>query len=177
MLPLVGIEPWPLINLWFQVQYYPLWTNWALRFKTKNPNQRRLFWVGHFIPPIQSFSDIYQSHWLWLLRHRLLIVWINPNATHQHIVVVFNENLSARLLFWMITILINSIDLWLITNDNRWPLTTFFVVLIDVPWGPHTWVFVLSTLIFRLKIYALYVFNYIFSFYKLDEIGNKNAFQ
>ena len=29
MLPPVGIEPGPLINLWFQVQHYPLWTNLA----------------------------------------------------------------------------------------------------------------------------------------------------
>ena len=132
MLPLVGIEPWPLINLWFQVQYYPLWTNWALRIKTKNPNQRRLFWVGHFIPPIQSFSDIYQSHWLWLLRHRLLIMWIDPNATHRHIVVVFNENLLARLLFWMITIPIDSIDLdW--SGDHLPLFSLFWLTSPDAP--------------------------------------------
>ena len=35
MLPLVGIEPRPLINLWFQVQHYPLWTNWAFTYKTE----------------------------------------------------------------------------------------------------------------------------------------------
>ena len=35
MLPLVGIEPGPLINLWFQVQHYPLCTNWAFAYKTE----------------------------------------------------------------------------------------------------------------------------------------------
>ena len=35
MLHLVRIEPRPLINLWFQVQHHPLWTNWALAYKTE----------------------------------------------------------------------------------------------------------------------------------------------
>ena len=35
MLPPVGIEPSPLINLWFQVQPYPLLTNWAFACKTE----------------------------------------------------------------------------------------------------------------------------------------------
>ena len=35
MLPLVGIEPRLLINLWFQVQHYPLSTNWEFSYKTE----------------------------------------------------------------------------------------------------------------------------------------------
>ena len=36
MLSPVGIEPGPLINFWFQVQYYPLWINFAFAYKTEN---------------------------------------------------------------------------------------------------------------------------------------------
>ena len=35
MLPLVGIEPRPLMNLWFQVQHYPFWANWTFACKTE----------------------------------------------------------------------------------------------------------------------------------------------
>ena len=35
MLPAEGIEPGPLINLWFQVQHYPFWTNLAFACKTE----------------------------------------------------------------------------------------------------------------------------------------------
>ena len=35
MLSLVGIEPGSLINIWFQVQHYALWTNWAFAYKTE----------------------------------------------------------------------------------------------------------------------------------------------
>ena len=35
MLPSLGIEPRPLVNLWFQVQHYPLRTNWELAYKTE----------------------------------------------------------------------------------------------------------------------------------------------
>ena len=35
MLPSLGIEPRPLINLWFQVQHYPLRTSWELAYKTE----------------------------------------------------------------------------------------------------------------------------------------------
>ena len=35
MLPLVGIDSWPLINLWFQVQHYPFWANWVFVCKTE----------------------------------------------------------------------------------------------------------------------------------------------
>ena len=35
MLPLVGIELGPLINVWFQVQPYPFWANWAFACKTE----------------------------------------------------------------------------------------------------------------------------------------------
>ena len=35
MLLLVGIEPGPLINLWFQVQHYPFWANLAFACKTE----------------------------------------------------------------------------------------------------------------------------------------------
>ena len=35
MLPLVGIELGPLINLWIQVQHYPFWTNWVFAYKTE----------------------------------------------------------------------------------------------------------------------------------------------
>ena len=35
MLPPVIIEPWPLVNLWFQVQHTPLWTNWEFACKTE----------------------------------------------------------------------------------------------------------------------------------------------
>ena len=35
MLPPVNIEPRPLINLWFQVQHSPFWTNLAFACKTK----------------------------------------------------------------------------------------------------------------------------------------------
>ena len=31
----MGIKPGPLINLWFQVQHYPLWANWAFACKTE----------------------------------------------------------------------------------------------------------------------------------------------
>ena len=34
MLPLVGIEPGPLINLWFQVQLSPFYTNLTFACKT-----------------------------------------------------------------------------------------------------------------------------------------------
>ena len=35
MLPLVGTEPGPLMNLWFQVQHSPSWTNWAFSCETE----------------------------------------------------------------------------------------------------------------------------------------------
>ena len=35
MLPPVRIEPKPLINLWFQVQYYPFWANWSSACETE----------------------------------------------------------------------------------------------------------------------------------------------
>ena len=35
MLPLEGIEPGPLINLWFQVKQYPLWANWVFACKSE----------------------------------------------------------------------------------------------------------------------------------------------
>ena len=36
MLPPVSIEPRPLMNLWFQVQYSPFYTNWAFACKTES---------------------------------------------------------------------------------------------------------------------------------------------
>ena len=33
MLPKMGIEPRPLINVWFQVQHYPYSTNWTFACK------------------------------------------------------------------------------------------------------------------------------------------------
>ena len=35
MLPEVSFETKPLINLWFQVQHYPFWTNLACACKTE----------------------------------------------------------------------------------------------------------------------------------------------
>ena len=35
MLPPVGIEPGPLMNLWFQVEHSPFYTNLAFTFKTE----------------------------------------------------------------------------------------------------------------------------------------------
>ena len=35
MLLPVSIEPGPLINLWFQVQHSPFYTNWAFACKTE----------------------------------------------------------------------------------------------------------------------------------------------
>ena len=31
----MGIEPGAQINLWFKVQHYPFWANWAFAFKTE----------------------------------------------------------------------------------------------------------------------------------------------
>ena len=35
MLPPMSIEPEPLINLWFQIQHSPFWTNLTLACKTE----------------------------------------------------------------------------------------------------------------------------------------------
>ena len=35
ILPSVSIEPRPLMNLWFQVQHSPFYTNWVFAFKTE----------------------------------------------------------------------------------------------------------------------------------------------
>ena len=35
MLPPVRTEPWPLINLWFQVHHSPFWVNWAFACKAE----------------------------------------------------------------------------------------------------------------------------------------------
>ena len=31
----MGIEPWPLMNLWIKLQHSPFWANWAFPCKTE----------------------------------------------------------------------------------------------------------------------------------------------
>ena len=47
MLTPVGIEPWSLINLWFQVQHSPFWANLAFAYKTETKSSKSENQVMH----------------------------------------------------------------------------------------------------------------------------------
>ena len=54
MLPPVSIEPNPLINLWFQVQHSPFWTNWTFACKTETLGS---FYSHALLIPTKSFKS------------------------------------------------------------------------------------------------------------------------
>ena len=85
MFPPVGIEPWSLMNLWFQVQYYPVWTK--LTFACKIETSGSLYsHVLLIVVKSFQFLEVQKSSGAWA--DLLSITWQVSKASAVNIGII-----------------------------------------------------------------------------------------